>query len=129
MTQQITHQFKKRAGLLQLRVGSNHFIKCADGVRRQFEVKDLAAYPECSRVCVCLTTGNAYASYAELLKNEPTDLELKKRDESMVWGYWSEDTEESIAETAKADPKKDPVNKAKSVDYSKILGLLADSQE
>ncbi len=141
-TQQAAHQqYKKRTGLLQIKVGSNHFVKCADGVKRQFEVKNVDAYPSATKVCVCLTTNTVYPTYAEMFAAQPSAVELRKSEESIVWGYWSEDTEESLAELehaereyelAKAEnPKatRRAVSKAKSVDYSKILGLLAEYQE
>jgi len=137
----VQQSYKKRTGLLQVRVGSNHIVRCADGVKRQFEVKPLDAYPNASKVCVCLSTNTVYPTYAEMFAAQPSASELRKEETSIVWAYWSEDTEESLADAERAEeeyqlaksenPKatKRAISKPKSVDYSKILGLLAEYQE
>lgn len=135
--------FKKRTGLLQVRVKSNHIIRCKDGVRRQFEVKDVehANYQNCSKVVVNLTTNTTYPSYGELLADTPDAATMRREEQSMVWAYWSEDTEDylraleqaerdyQIAKSKDDKAKKRVVERPEVIDYSKIIGLLATFQE
>lgn len=136
--------FKKRTGLLSVKVKSNHMIRVKkDGKQYQFEVKDVASdlYKNCTKVVVCLTTGELYANYGELVAATPPNDVLRKNDEAVLWAYWSTDTLDYLAELEAAEreyqiaksknPKaeKRAVLKPEVVDYSQIIGLLAESQE
>lgn len=135
--------FKKRTGLLQVRVKSNHMIRCKDGVVRQYEVRnaDSGLYKDCSKVVVCLSTNQSYENYGALVAASPTNDVMRRNEQSLIWAYWSEDTEDylracedaereyQIAKGKDEKAKKRVVPRAEPVDYSKIIGLLAESQE
>lgn len=118
-------------GMLLVRVGSNHVVKCADNVRREFRVRDAARHPNANRVVVCLTCNRQYASKEELLadSDHPDYAVMAQNSSTHVWGYWSEDAADGKnAERVDRKAKDKDGATVAAVDYGKIIGLMAESE-
>lgn len=134
--------FKKRTGLIQANIKSRHMVRCKGETKpREVEVKDADRYQHCSKVVWCLTTNKVYENYGQLVADTPPNHVMRENEEAYVWAYWSEDTEEylqalddaereyQIAKGKDDKAKKRAVPRPETVDYSKIIGLLAQNQE
>jgi hypothetical protein len=84
-------QRQPRTGLIPARIGTNHIVKCGDGITRSLTVKDLSQRKPAkdSEVPVvgCLTCGKLAPDFAALQSDHPSAAEMKKAGEAHVYAF------------------------------------------
>ena len=81
---------KARVGLMKVRINSNHIVRGADGINRQFNTKDLQLWSRAKKVLICVACKRTFATEQELLAYHQADPGRLER-EAHPYGFWSED--------------------------------------
>lgn len=104
----------KRYGLMKVRIGTNHVVRCADGIKRQFEVKDLSRHPKIKTIAVCFHCAKEWKNEAELVAAHPDEEIMQRQQEQHLYGLWNDEPTAPVAEGQK-------------VNLGTVVGLLSDT--
>ncbi len=109
---------KPRYGTMKIRIGSNHVVSGPDGIKRQFQTRDISRFASKAKyVCVCFRCNKQWENEAALLMDHPENRILEKQEEEHVYGFWS------LVYTDFTEPKK-----GETIDYTRIIGLMSDEE-
>lgn len=86
-----------RFGLMAALVGSDHMVKCKDGVKRQFRVVARRTHPKVKAQAHCLTCGLSADTMDELLSSHPETGIMERQQEAHVYLYRAETDNKTVA--------------------------------
>jgi hypothetical protein len=135
-------QYKKRTGLVPLRVGASFLFRCQDGKSRQFEVKsrriemaklEAQGRKDAKVVCRCMECKRNYGSLEELaadIERHPSAREMEQKQEAHTYAYFCDEleTKEAMDEGVRLDKQIGALQRSLT-GLTKSLDKVEDAEE